>query len=156
LSVIEVKSSLTLDELQKCYQAADRVRSLLPFKKRFVGPRSDGAWADDGNHRVLYTVFAYKTTIATKDWLNSEWTRIKTAASKTRVDVGVIDRILVLGRGLIQPPSANGKEEREESVLQSWFLHLINFLVRENGRRPPVDWNVYSAGEAKGWTNLDT
>jgi hypothetical protein len=39
-------------------------------------------------------------------------------------------------------------------VLHEWFLHLINFLGRENGRRSPVDWNLYSKRSIRKWTKL--
>lgn len=50
-AVIEVKSVLSKDELEKSVEAAKTIRSLRPFREPFIGPRRDGIAAEDGKCR---------------------------------------------------------------------------------------------------------
>lgn len=156
LSIIEVKSILNQDELQKCFAAAAQIRRLRPFKEKFVGPRQDGASAGDSNYRCFYSIFAYASNLGGTDWLSKEWERVRIAATEETCDISVVDRIIVLDRGMINTTSKSGKVAGANSaaILHEWFLHLINFLTRENERRPAVDWQVYSARRSKGWVRL--
>jgi len=154
--VIEVKTTLTQDELNRAYRSALKVRSLRPFKKQFVGPRRDGAPADDHNYRCLYVILAYKTNLGAEDWLNKEFARAQSAASAAGAGLDVVDRVIVLNRGMINPSNATGKAVAQDDVniFLEFYLHLVNFINRERGRRPPVDWQVYSARSFPGWTKL--
>jgi len=157
LCVIEVKSILTRTELEHCYAAAALVRSLRPFGKRFVGPRSAGAPANDHNHRCMYLIFAYSSDLSADDWIKKEWKRLTEVAAGQKVDPTVIDRVLVLDRGLIDPAHKMGKvsEQKGEDTFFDWYLHLSNFAARENARRPQIDWQYYGGKISPGWTRME-
>lgn len=154
--VIEVKTMLTQNELNKAYASAIRVRSLRPFKKQFVAPRPDGTPADDHNYRCMYLVFAYETNLGPKNWLNKEFARVQLAATAAGAGLDVVDRVVVLNRGMIHPGNSTGKAVSDDDVniFLEFYLHVVNFINRERERRPPVDWQVYSARSSPGWTKL--
>lgn len=155
--VIEGKTKLTKDELITSYAAAKRVRQLAPFKKAFIGPRIGGAPADD-HCRCMYLVFAYESNLGAENWLQKEWNRCEEAAKTSSADLEVIERVVVLDRGMLHPGQAKGKqvENEEEGIFLEFYLHVVNFLNRERARRPPVDWQVYSARTSEGWKAIQT
>lgn len=154
--VIEVKTRLTQAELNTAYRSALKVRSLSPFNTRFVGQRTDGAAANGKSYRCMYIVFAYETNLSTADWLNKEFDRIKTSAKRAGAELDVIDRVVVLNRGMINPCSKTGKliNGDNKNIFLEFYLHIINFINRERTRRPPVDWQMYSDRTSPGWTKL--
>jgi hypothetical protein len=156
LAVIEVKSVISQDELNGCYAAAKKVRALRPFKRSFVGPRTDGKAADDGNMRCMYIVFGYGTNIREQDWLESEFGRIQSAAVSSSGSPELVDMVYVLGRGIIRPSFQTGKTidgDSEETFLE-FYMHVVNFLRKEVQRRPTMDWQAYTTKTAKGWKKL--
>ncbi len=167
LAYIEVKSALTEDELRKAYVAAQKVSALRPFKRNFSIAGSDAEIADEGKPllgkssvagplRCFRTVFAYTTNLKQEDWLSQEWKRVVKVTGEIQCAPAQVDRILVLDRGIINPPAKNGADEFEViSPFSQWFINLVNFLSRENGRRPPVDWQTYSKNPLPGWKRLD-
>jgi hypothetical protein len=155
LAVLEVKTTLTQDELQRASASAQKVRQLRPFKNRFVAPRIDGKPAEDGTFRCFYGVFAYDTNLGEDDWLKKEFARVTVAAAKAKTSLDSIDIVAVLSRGLIRPGKPAGKtNDSPEATFLEFYLHVINFLSREYPRRPPVDWQNYTTKTAKGWTTL--
>jgi len=60
-AVIEVKSVLTADELDTCYAAARKVRSLRPFKKEFIANPGPGR-GEQGRCRCPYIVLPIPQT----------------------------------------------------------------------------------------------
>jgi hypothetical protein len=160
LAVIEVKSTLSIEELRKSFAAAKSIRRLRPYKKgHFVPSRNEDAKHE---YRCLYTVFAYSSDLVPSTWLPNEWSRIQSVAREMRLDLDLIDRIVVLDRGVITPGSGAGKQvpEGQAGILHEWFLHLTNFLNRENvlsrdGKgRDPVDWQLYAERRSSGWKKL--
>ena len=154
--VIEVKTVLTQDELNGAYRSASKVRCLRPFKTRFVGSRTDGAAADDKNYRCMYIVFAYSTNLGMENWLSKEFKRVELSANSAGCSLDVVDRIVVLDRGMINPCTSTGKatDKDGESIFLELYVHIVNFINRERDRRPPVDWQVYSARTSPGWMKL--
>jgi len=154
-AVIEVKTTLTGDELVTCYRAAAKLRALRPFKAQFVPPRTEGAAADK-NPRCMYAVFSYLSNLGEENWVRKEHDRAMEAAKLEGVDPDVVDRILVLSRGFILPGKGVGKEERDDaqSVFLDFYLHLMNFLTRETKRRDPIDWQNYGASFREGWIKV--
>ena len=155
-AVIEVKSVLSKDELETCVTAAKRIRNLRPFKQHFIGPRRDGAAAEDGKCRCTYSIFAYSTNLGAADWLEKEYKRTIGALDAAGAARDVVERIVVLGRGLINPATATGKEitDDNESIFLEYYLHLMNFLSRESARRPAIDWQIYTSRGTGGWKKL--
>jgi hypothetical protein len=158
LAVIEVKSKLTKDELRKCFDAAKSIRRLRPFKGTFVGARQGGAPILEGQYRCLYTVFASTSDLTTDDWLYKEAKRIREVAEEKDCHVDMIDRLVVLDKGLISPADNAGKltPDLGPSVFHEWFLHLMNYLTRELRYRPPMDWQAYASRRSDGWQTLPT
>jgi hypothetical protein len=156
LAYVEVKTRLTQDELDKSFAGARKVDTLRPFKKNFTLAIKDGtAASEDEQLRCFRTIFAFGTNLGAKDWLDKEWLRVKGAASKANVPLASIDRILVLNRGMLNPPSQAGTDQfLVSSVFQQWMFNLVNFLARENGRRAPWDWQLYTKKKTPGWRVL--
>lgn len=155
--VIEVKTTITQDELDKCLVSASKIRDLRPFKESFIPSRRDGADADDGGHRCLYAIFAYTSNLSNdNDWPDKENVRLRSAAGKVGVDVDCIDRLIVIDRGIINPAKAVGKWEAGNtgSLFLESYLHIVNFISRESRRRTPIDWQVYGPRSAQGWRQL--
>ena len=156
-SAIEVKSILTKAELEVAFAAAKRLRTLRPFKGHFISSRADGRPAEDGESRCMYILFAYTSNLSADDWLKQEFQRIREAAKVAGTTVDVIDRIVVVGRGIINPGGSAGMavEDDDDLMFVDFYLNLVNFLHREARRRPPIDWQLYSSRSAKGWTAID-
>lgn len=158
LAVIEVKTKLTRGELVKCFDAAKSIRALRPYRGKFVAARQDGAPAVDGEYRCLYTVFAYSSDLSEDDWLYREANRLREVAAEKNCAIDLIDRIVVLDRGLVSPPRNAGKLAlgAGPGVFHEWFLHLMNYLTREleERHRPPMDWQAYATRRSAGWGPL--
>lgn len=157
LAVIEVKTTLTQNELDACFVSARKVRALRPFKRSFVAGRKDGRPAKDGNFRCLYIVFAYETNIRPADWLVKEFERVGKAAKKVKESLDLIDVVYVLNRGIIRPANCTGKvnDKDERDTFLEFYLHLVNFLRREMPRRPCMDWQAYTTKTAGNWKKLN-
>jgi hypothetical protein len=156
-AVVEVKTRLSQDELDTAYLNAASVRRLRPFKCSFVGARTDGRPADDSAYRCMYTLLAFESNLGDKRWLDNEYARAVTAAAAAKINLNAIDRIVVLGRGIISTPNKTGRDVTtmdRESVFFEFYMHLANFLNRERLRRPPVDWQTYSPRSVPGWRSL--
>jgi hypothetical protein len=165
LACIEVKSTLTKAALVKTFEGAKLLTTLRPFGSRFVLKDvglDDKSLAPSGKQRkklvrsrCFRTLFAYDSDLAKQDWLLNEWARVQFAANECSCPVTSIDRILVIGRGLITPVATAGTEDSAfSSVFHQWFIHLANFLERENSRRPPLDWQKYTKKRIPGWVYL--
>lgn len=163
LAVIEVKTTLKRDELIKCFKSVLKLAALRPYgDKRFIAPRIGGAAADDGNPRCLYSVFAFGTDLAEASWLNAEWARVRNVAHQVGAPLDLVDRIVVLDRGMVIPPFSVGYERAggaDHQLLSEWFVQLTNFLFREVRRRPSFEWMPYASRthgarvkKLEGWT----
>ena len=157
LAVIEVKSTLTKAELEKCARAARAISRLRPYGSPFVGSRKGGLSADDGRHRCQYSIVAFGSDLSKTGWAGSEWQRLKDAVAMANVSRERIDRVLVLDRGMLVPPSATARTTADsgKGMLRDWFLHMSNFLVREAARRPDFDFQDYGRRRKNpGWEKL--
>jgi hypothetical protein len=155
LAIVEVKSILTRADLLSALENARSLRALRPFGENFVGARTEGKPAEAGTHRCFATVFAYESDLKAETWAREEWNRYNEllTAELTR---DLIDRIVVLGRGAINPPFATARADPEgKRVLHEWFVGLVNFLARESQRRPAMDWQVYFDRYSPGWRKLE-
>jgi hypothetical protein len=166
LACIEVKSTLNRAELTKSYLAAQKMNLLRPFKRSFTLADSKAETDSMTNSlstkdrltdpfRCFRTIFAYHSNLKGGDWIAKEWKRVQEVANNNKCDLALIDRILVLDRGVIYPPKNGGTNDSENSLLlQRWFIDLANFLARENGRRPAVDWQTYTQKGTPGWRSF--
>jgi len=121
-----------------------------------VGAREGGAAVAEDEYRCLYTVFAYSSDLSEENWLQKEANRIRDAAKEKSLHASLIDRVVVLDRGLISPASNAGKLAlgAGPSTFHEWFLHLMNYLTRELQNREPMDWQAYSSRRGRGWKHV--
>jgi|SRR5690554_1737031 len=152
---IEVKSKLNKEETKKILRNANNLKKLKPFKKKPALKKRD----DDNKAahcRYFHCVFAYETDFKNDDWAKSEFDRFKEVAKETKTNLKSIDRIYVAKKGLINPVAEQGVNEAEGEVrtLMYFFSHMLNFAMRENGRRAPVPYELYAGRQSKGWKSL--
>jgi hypothetical protein len=156
---------LTKAELVRTFKAMNLLTELRPFGRRFLlenNAPDDDSLTPSGKQRkktvhsrCFRTLFAYDSDLSKDGWLLNEGARIQAAASECASPVTALDRILVMDRGLITPVAKAGTENVTfASVFHQWFIHLANFLERENRRRPPLDWQKYTKKKIPGWVKL--
>lgn len=152
LVVVEVKSVLTYSEIKTIFAAADKFKSLRPFRDPVVPRRTRGKIANDGA-RFFYCVFAYDSDLTMQDWGRKEFERFKTASSELDRSLSLVDRVYVDKRGLIDPGGQKGFEETNtnKTGLLQFYMHILGFLLRENARRQPVPYLEYSGRMVGGW-----
>jgi hypothetical protein len=152
---IEVKSKLTKDEISKSLKAAAKLRELRPFKKKLAPVRKDGESAD-GRCRYFHTIFAFDSDLKRADWLRSEYKRIGEVSAEENLDSALIDRIYIPNRGILNLPFQMGIEEADGSgsALIHYYMHTLNFLLRENARRQNVPYLEYAGRLSKDWVKL--
>jgi len=144
-AVIEVKSVLSQEGLNTCIKAAKRIRDLRPFKNHFIAPPLNGAVMND-RCRCPYYVFSYRTNLGADNWANREFDRVKEAASDAGYTLDLLDRIIVLDRGIIRPQVGTALlKESSAGLFLEFYIHLINFLMREKRRREAIDWQAYAS-----------
>jgi len=155
LASIEVKTRLDRGEMAKSVRAAKNLRSLRPFKLRLSDVRERGERADE-HARYFHCIFAYETDLAEDNWLSKEFLRVGDVAAEEGVDEGVVDRIYVANRGLIHPAARRGVLEPKGTgrALMHFYMHVWNFVSRENARRKPAPYLHYAGRLTKGWTKL--
>jgi len=142
-AVIEVKSILTQVELNKCVIAAEKLRNLKPYKKKFSPSPMNGK-APAACYRCPYIVFAYTTDLSKEDWAQKEFDRVKVAVQSIGGEVDLLDRVIVLNRGMLRPQIAAARVKDEENgVFLDFYIHLMSFLMKEKRRRPPIDLLAY-------------
>ena len=152
---IEIKSILTKIEVEKSLKAARSLRRLKPFRKNlFNGNR--GSTPDALQCRYFHCLFAYNTDLLEEGWLQKEYSRLATTANDSNIVESAIDRVYVAKRGLINPVDRRGLVEEPEdgNALMSFYMHILNFLTRENSRRAAVPYLDYAGRMSKGWTHL--
>lgn len=152
---IEVKSCLTATELEKSYRAAHKLRQLTFFGKPLAGLRKRGAPADE-KCRVYYCVFAYESNLSSDNWLDRTYKRCHEAAEAAETEIWEVNRVYVAGYGLINTHNRCGlAEEPDQGIgLMTFYMHVLNFLARENSRRPSVPYLEYAGRLTQGWRKL--
>lgn len=157
LAVVEVKSIFKLKEARTCAKAVASIGELKPYGKAFIPARTAGADASDAAPRCMYSIFAFDSDLSAVDWPQKEWDRLREAARESDVDVARTDRLTVLTRGLVVPPTCTALPATDgKGMLRDWYLHLSDFLVREAARRNPYDWDRYGRRPtSSGWQRLD-
>ncbi len=144
-AVIEVKSVLTQAELNRCAVAAAKIRALQPYKHKFSPSPTKGEAPIDC-YRCPYIVFAYTTDLSEENWAQKEFDRVKSSVSEIGGEVDLLDRVIVLDRGMLRPQIAAARlKEGESGIFLDFYIHLMNFLVKEKQRRPPIDLLAYAS-----------
>lgn len=155
LASFEVKSTLTLAEIERSLSAAAKLRALRPFKRPLLGPDRGKASRPD-ECRYFHAVFAYHSDLAADGWLRAEYARLLDASKRVGVAASTIDRIYVAQRGLVHPERTRGIAEDDTNGLglMNLFAHVLNFIVRENGNRKAAPSGQYFGRLATGWEKL--
>ena len=152
---VEVKSKLTRAELARSLKAAAKLKSLHPFRKRLaVGKR--GKVPEGGKSRYFHCLFAYDSDLSETGWLQAEYARLVDVARDEGLHSNLFDRIYVLNRGLMYPQRGTGLSENPDrgTAMMTFYMHILRFMNRENGRRDPVPYLEYAGRMSEGWERL--
>lgn len=152
---IEVKSKLTKQELKKALSAAKKLKSLKPFRMLLSLHRKRGQVSRAP--RYFHCIFAYDSDLTYgKDWINREYNRLVDVSNELSISSYYINRLYVANRGLIYPDKGSGIVEEKGSgeALMYFYMHILNFLSRENGRRKPTPYSEYAGDTADVWIKL--
>jgi hypothetical protein len=155
LAAIEIKSELTTDEVRDALEIARSIRALRPFDKKFTDARQQGNPASDDLPRCFFSMFAFGTNLAEgDDWLAREGARFLRLAGELRVPPQHVDRLVVMDRGVINCTNGRGHDSIRggANALQTWYVHLMNHLLREDRRRKEIDIDIYMGRDR--WTAL--
>ncbi|MFZ0770506.1 MAG: DUF6602 domain-containing protein [Candidatus Sulfotelmatobacter sp.] len=152
---IEVKSTLSSSELSSILRAAERLHRLKPFRKPLSPRRTKGESADD-HARFFHCVFAYSSDLSEDKWLEKEHQRLSAAALESKIPLELVSRVYVANRGLINTSNHTGVAEQRDdgTALMQFYMHILNFLSRENDRRKPVPYIEYAGRMGRGWKSL--
>lgn len=154
LAAVEVKTTLTAQEVDKCTKSAQLIHGLRPWGEPWIPPRQEGEDAADRQPRVLFSIFAYQSDLTAEEWAVKELRRLRERAADRSCPVEHIDRLVVLDKGMLLPARGAVATPSELGVLRLWFFSLINFLAREVERRRPFPWDRYSPRKNKEWTQI--
>jgi hypothetical protein len=150
MCVTEVKSCITAQEYKDCLTKATKLLQLRPFNEvlqrneRNRQPTSEEC-------RIFLSIFAYSSDIV--GGLNAELNRFETAAKDLGLDPAIIDRIYILGSGVINPKERVYAADSEDAKrgLFYFYSNILQFLVRESRRRKPVPYLKYFGRMTEGW-----
>lgn len=155
LAGIEIKSKLNRNEIKRILHSANNLKNLKPFGKKPDLSVSKRDIKDKITCRYMYTVFAYSTDISQSNWLSNEFKRISEVASQEKISPNVIDRILVLDRGLINCSDSVGTSLKDNAeTFLYYYMGILNFITRENSRRKATPYLDYAGKLSKGWMKL--
>jgi hypothetical protein len=155
LASVEIKSRLTKDETKKILKSTNTLKTLKPFGQ-LIDENNRGRSVDDKIIcRYFHSVFAYETDFSVDDWSKKEFERLVSVSTEENIDFGMIDRIFVLGRGIINPLDNTGKSCSDDAEnLLYFYMSILNFIQRENNRRRSVPYLDYAGQLSNGWEKL--
>lgn len=155
LASIEIKSKLTQEEIRKILINAKKLKTLKPFGKNLDISKQRRDVEDKVTCRYFHTVFAYDTDLSAKDWSKNEFERIVRVAKEEKIDHTLLDRVIVLNKGLINPTYSIAKESTDNAnMFLHYYIDLLNYLQRENTRRQTVPYLDYAGKLSKDWIKL--
>jgi hypothetical protein len=152
---VEVKSVLTREGFKQSLAAAKALKSLLPFNRQVVLVRREGEPAGRAT-RLFHCLFAYSSDLTADEWCAAEYQRWVELTNDSDFTGHEIDRIYVANRGLLHPENAYGIAEMPQAgnALMTFYMHMLNFLQHENGRRAAVPYLHYAGKSIKGIRRL--
>lgn len=155
LASIEVKSKLTKNEIRKSLKSVQQLKSLKPFGKELDKSIQRRDPSDRVTCRYFHCLYSYTTDLAEKDWAQKEFNRIKAVAAEEKIDYKILDRVVVIGKGLINPTYEIAKQSKDDGgMLLHYYMDLLNFLQRENNRRQMVPYQEYAGKMSQDWIKL--
>lgn len=155
LAAVEVKSTLTADGIRDSLKIARSIRQLSPFGKNFIDAPRRGDPAPADLPRCQFSVFAFTTDLEPgDDWMVREGARLRRYAKELDIPMQWVDRLIVLDCGIINCIEGRGHDSARsgQSALQIWFVHLLNYLRREDERRKGIDIDIYTGQDR--WMTL--
>ncbi|MBN3741214.1 MULTISPECIES: DUF6602 domain-containing protein [Burkholderia] len=159
-AVVECKTTLNGDELEKAYKAARRIKALRPYQKWFSCHETLKSYKPSHNSsplpRCMYSIFSFGTNLSKEDWLKKEYKRAMEASASSSAHISDVDNLIVLTNGLLIPGDAKGKAYNDEpqKAFIDWHLTMSNYLQRESKRRQPADLQIYSHQYSRGWQKI--
>ena len=152
LSSIEIKSKLNQEEIRKILVNVNKLKTLKPFGKKLDISKGRRSETDKVSCRYFHCVFAFDTDISANDWSKKEFERIVRVANEENIDFRLLDRIVVLNKGLINPTYSMAKESPDNAdMFLHFYMDILNFLQRENLRRQTVPYIEYAGKMSKDW-----
>jgi len=148
---IEVKSSLKRKELIKSLKAANKLKSIKPYKEK-LSPRRTGGKAADKKYRYFHCVFAYNSDLSIKQGIQGEFHRLVDVSKSLNLPLSLLDRLYITNRGLINPDAKIGRKENsgKGEGLMNLYMDILNFLIRENRRRDIAPYIDYAGRMSDG------
>ena len=153
MCITEVKSEINTEQYKDCLLKAKRIFQLKPFDRKLQQAKRG---RDPGPEECRYfiSIFAYGTDI--KGDLKAERDRFLTCAKELRIDPGCVDRIYILGKGIINPAEGRFAADTEERKIGLFYFYsnLLQFATREAKRRKEVPYLAYFGRMSEGWTKF--
>jgi hypothetical protein len=150
MCVTEVKSVINIDEYEDCLRKAQKLFALRPFDKKLQQYRR-GRDPGPEDCRIFISIFAYASN--TKSGLGEEAERYMECAQRLGIDPSIIDRIYILGKGVINPADkryASDTDDRKIGLFY-YYSNLLQFAMREANRRKEVPHVYYFGRMSEGW-----
>ncbi len=153
MCVTEVKSVISTSEYEDCLRKAKRLLDLRPFGKQ-IQMYERGRDPGPEDCRIFISIFAYSSN--TKSGLDEEAKRYMECARKLDIDPSIVDRIYILGKGVINPADrryASDTEERKIGLFY-YYSNMLQFAMRESSRRKEVPYVHYFGRMSEGWKKI--
>jgi len=155
LASFEIKSRLSQEEIRKVLKSVQKLKTLKPFGKPVAISKQRRAPTEKITCRYFHVVFAYDTDLSPTEWAKKEFDRIKRIAKEENIDYALLDRVVVLNRGFLNPTYSIAKESIDNGgIFLNLYIDLLNYLQRENTRRQNVPYLEYAGSMSKGWIKL--
>lgn len=153
MCVTEVKSVINTGEYEDCLKKAKKLFELRPFGN---GLQMYERGRDPGPEdcRIFISIFAYGSN--TKSGLDEEAKRYMECARRLDIDPAIVDRIYILGKGVINPADGRYAADTEERKIGLFYYYsnLLQFAMRESNRRKEVPYVYYFGRMSEGWRKI--
>jgi hypothetical protein len=132
---------------------AKKIFQLKPFGRK-LQQAERGRDPSPEECRYFISIFAYETDI--KGDLKAEHDRFLKCAKELRIDPGCVDRIYILGKGIINPAERMFAADTDEQKIGLFYFYsnLLQFATREAKRRKEVPYLDYFGKMTKGWNKF--
>lgn len=153
IGLAEVKSKITADEYKDCIRKMVNLHKLKPFGKE-LQKYERGRNPDSESCRIFTSIFAYSSDV--KGGLIDEYARFMRAADELGFDARNVDRIYILGKGVINPSDKRYAEDRVDRKIGLFYYYsnFLQFAMREVERRKEVPYLLYFGRMSEGWKRI--
>lgn len=153
IGVAEVKSKISANEYKDCIKKMTNLHSLKPFGKNLESYDRNRQPGSE-NCRIFTSIFAYSSDIV--GGLSDEYKRFERAADELNFDVRNVDRIYILGKGVINPADKRYAEDTSDRKIGLFYYYsnFLQFAMREVERRKEVPYLLYFGRMSEGWKKI--